>query len=78
MGLDSLAGWAPGIFPMEWRVAELESEVRRLRSQLDALQHSVSRMEERRRSSLDKALWTAALMVTAVLYGAMAIGFGWI
>jgi prefoldin subunit 5 len=63
---------------MEWRVAELESEVRRLRSQLEAIQLSVSRLEERRRSSLDKALWAAALVVTAALYGAMAVGFGWI
>jgi hypothetical protein len=63
---------------MEWRVAELESEVRRLRSQLEALQLSVSRLEERPRRNLEKALWAAALAVTAALYGAMAVGFGWI
>ena len=68
-----------GSFPMEWRVAELESEVRRLRSQVEALQLSVSLMQERPRwSSLNKALWAAALVVTAVLYGTLAVGFGWI
>jgi hypothetical protein len=50
-------------FPMEWRVAELEAEVRRLRSQLDALQLSVSLMKERPLRNLEKALWAAALVV---------------
>ena len=67
-----------GSLPMEWRVAELDSEVRRLRSQLEALQLSVSRMEERRRNALTNALFGAALAVTAALYVALAIGFGWI
>ena len=74
-----LSRWkASGSFPMEWRVAELESEVRRLRSQFEALQLSVSRMEERRRNALTNALFGAALVVTAALYVALAIGFGWI
>jgi hypothetical protein len=74
-----LSRWmGSGSLPMEWRVAELESEMRRLRSQFEALQLSVSRMEERRRNALSNALFGAALVVTAVLYVAMAIGFGWI
>lgn len=64
---------------MEARVAQLEREVIRLQSEFERLQRSLSSMHDRQRErSLNRALLACYLVITAVLYGAMAIGFGWV
>jgi len=60
---------------MEWRIESLESDVRRLRKELDALKTDI---ERRREIWLNRALLAGYLVTTAVLFGAMWHGFGWI
>ena len=60
---------------MEWRIKELESDVRRLRAEVEALKTDV---ERRREAMLNRAYVAGYLVTTAVLFGALWRGFGWI
>jgi hypothetical protein len=60
---------------MEWHIKDLESDVRRLRAEVEALKTDI---ERRREKTLNRVLLAAYLITTAVLYGAMWRGFGWI
>lgn len=59
---------------MEARIARLEAEIYRLRSDIEVL-----RLRDRNRAHpVGRACVAASLVVTAILYGALAAGFGWI
>lgn len=58
---------------MDWRVAELERELRRLRAEVVALESSVWRL---RMSVSNRSYFAAYVVVNAVLFGALARGFG--
>ena len=64
---------------MEWRITQLQSDVYRLRADVEHLKNALWSLECRRREAAQNRAYLAAyLVVTAVLYGALAHGFGWI
>lgn len=58
---------------MQWRVTELEKEVRRLRADVVALETSVWKL---RTSVSNRSYFAVYIVVNAVLFGALARGFG--
>ena len=59
---------------MELRIARLESEIYRLRADIEVLRLR----DQNRMDPLGRACVAASLVVTAILYAAFAAGFGWI
>lgn len=60
---------------MEWRIKDLESDLRRLRAEVEALKTD---LERRRVATLNRVFLASHLITTAVLLGALWRGFGWI
>jgi len=60
---------------MEWRIKDLESDLRRLRAEVEALKTD---LERRRLATSNRVFLATYLITTAVLYGALWRGFGWI
>ena len=60
---------------MEWRIQELESDVRRLRAEVEALKTD---LERRREAMLNRVHLAGYLVTTAVLLAGLWHGFGWI
>jgi hypothetical protein len=60
---------------MEWRIKDLESDIRRLRAEVEALKTD---LERRREAMVNRTYLAAYLVTTAVLLGALWRGFGWI
>jgi hypothetical protein len=56
---------------MEWRIKDLESDVRRLRAELEALKTD---LERRRDRSLNRTFLAVYWVTTAVLLGALWFG----
>ena len=71
--IECRSGWR-GVY-MEWRIESLEADVRRLRKEFEALKTDI---EKRRETWLNRALLAGYLITTAVLFGAMWHGLGWI
>jgi hypothetical protein len=64
---------------MEWRINELQSEVRRLRTAVEALKTTLESQECRRLEvSRNRAYLAGYLVTTAVLLAGLWHGFGWI
>ena len=60
---------------MEWRIKDLESDVRRLRAEVEALKADLRR---RREAMLNRVHLAVYLVTAAVLLGGLWHGFGWI
>ena len=60
---------------MEWRIKDLESDLRRLRAEVQELKTD---LERRREKTLNRVLLAGYFVTTAVLFGALWHGFGWI
>jgi hypothetical protein len=60
---------------MEWRIKNLESDVHRLRAEVEALKTD---LERRRETTLNRILLAGYFVTTAVLFGVLWRGFGWI
>lgn len=59
--------------------SRFEQQESRMRSDVERLERSFAALLERQRErSRNRALLACYLVVTAALYGAMAVGFGWI
>jgi hypothetical protein len=64
---------------MDWRVDALQSEVRYLRKDVEALKTALMEQEyQKQAASLNRAYLSLHVVIWLVVLGGFAAGFGWI
>ena len=64
---------------MEWRIAQLNSEISRLCLAVEGIQYELRLQRQREHEkSMNRAFFFAYFVINAILLGGLAAGFGWI
>jgi len=64
---------------MEWRIAQLNSEISRLCSAVEGIKNELRLQREREHEkSMNRAYLFGYFVINAILLGGLAAGFGWI
>ena len=78
-GIESSTGLAWRRSLVEWRIAEIQSEIHRLRRDVEGIKNALWAQEHRQQeASLNRAYFALSVVIMAVLLGALSAGFGWI